>query len=331
MAVPEGYKTVTCYLPPDIKAKLDQYCLDHEITRKDKEGNTNPSWGTGIVEVLKVFFSSDTIPSPLPDSGLSKEMVQGLVKDSLNSLLPNSVPSPLPTQEMIDSMVQESLTRILPSQIPREIPSKAQVKDLINDYLKSKLPDTVLSLLPDNLIDRQGVEEAVRRCLNAQSKISQEALIRLGELEKRLDSVAITTVEKLPPPQSEPQTEPEKTEVNEQLSSEDALEDGWNQNHDESPPTPPELLERQKEYDLLKEGLSQKELVERLIKKELAKGLIEKELVEKRKKTIQSSISQKTKKDRNTLEKWARKKDPDGFGWRGEKEDDKDPVYFPVL
>lgn len=60
MAVPPNYKTVTCYLPPELAEQLKAYCFEHEITRKNKQGELSPSWGTGIVEALKLFFSSDT-------------------------------------------------------------------------------------------------------------------------------------------------------------------------------------------------------------------------------------------------------------------------------
>ena len=91
MAVPEGFKTVTCYLPPELAEQLEAYCIKHEITRKNKQGELSPSWGTGIVEALKLFFSSDNVPSPLPDTGLDKRMVEELVKDSLSSMLPSNV------------------------------------------------------------------------------------------------------------------------------------------------------------------------------------------------------------------------------------------------
>lgn len=54
MAVPKGYKTVTCYLPPEIAEQLKAYCFKHEITRNNKQGELSPSWGTGIVEALKL-------------------------------------------------------------------------------------------------------------------------------------------------------------------------------------------------------------------------------------------------------------------------------------
>ena len=115
MAVPEGYKTVTCYLPPEIAQQLESYCFKHEITRNNKQGELSPSWGTGIVEALKLFFSSDNVPSPLPDTGLDQKMVEDMVKDSLSSLLPSQLPNSVPSEGKLKDLIQESVTNLLPS------------------------------------------------------------------------------------------------------------------------------------------------------------------------------------------------------------------------
>ncbi len=121
MAVPEGFKTVTCYLPPEIAEQLKAYCFEHEITRNNKQGELSPSWGTGIVEALKLFFSSDTVPSPLPDTALAPRMVEELVKDSLNSLLPSQIPSHVSSEEKLKELIQESVTNLLPSLLSSQV------------------------------------------------------------------------------------------------------------------------------------------------------------------------------------------------------------------
>ncbi|MGK7882279.1 MAG: hypothetical protein AB4060_19590 [Crocosphaera sp.] len=115
MAVPENFKTVTCYLPPEIAEQLEAYCFEHEITRNNKRGELSPSWGTGIVEALKLFFSSDTVPSPLPDNVLEIKMVEQLVKDYLNSLVPGNLSDTLPSEEKLKELIEESVTNLLPS------------------------------------------------------------------------------------------------------------------------------------------------------------------------------------------------------------------------
>ena len=115
MAVPEGYKTITCYLPPEIAEQLEAYCFKHEITRKNKQGELSPSWGTGIVEALKLFFSSDTLPSPLSDKVLDQKMIEDIVKDSLSSILPSNISNQLPSADKLKELIQESVTNLLPS------------------------------------------------------------------------------------------------------------------------------------------------------------------------------------------------------------------------
>ena len=115
MAVPPDYKTVTSYLPPELAEQLEAYCFKHEITRKNKHGELSPSWGTGIVEALKLFFSSDDVPSPLPDTVLDKRMVEDMVKNSFNSLLLSQLPNSVPSEEKLKELIEESVTNILPS------------------------------------------------------------------------------------------------------------------------------------------------------------------------------------------------------------------------
>jgi hypothetical protein len=44
---------VMVYLPADIEEYFTQYCTEHDITRKDKNGEASPSLGTGIITYLK--------------------------------------------------------------------------------------------------------------------------------------------------------------------------------------------------------------------------------------------------------------------------------------
>jgi hypothetical protein len=64
----KGNRAVTCYLPRDLEESLTRYCTENGITRKDKTGENRPALGTGIVEALKIFFSNDTLPSPIPST-----------------------------------------------------------------------------------------------------------------------------------------------------------------------------------------------------------------------------------------------------------------------
>jgi hypothetical protein len=50
-------KQVTTYVTKEIEERLTAYCLAHDLTRKDKSGNVNPSWGTAVTEILDLFFT----------------------------------------------------------------------------------------------------------------------------------------------------------------------------------------------------------------------------------------------------------------------------------
>lgn len=65
-------KAVTTYLPPHIEESLTQYCVNQGLTRRGRDGESMPSLGTGIVEVLKDYFQI----SEDGDTGLSKRLEQ---------------------------------------------------------------------------------------------------------------------------------------------------------------------------------------------------------------------------------------------------------------
>ncbi|MDJ0661820.1 MAG: hypothetical protein QNJ42_20400 [Crocosphaera sp.] len=180
MAVPEDFKTVTCYLPPEIAEQLESYCFKHEITRNNKQGELSPSWGTGIVEVLKLFFSSDTIPSPLPDTGLNKRMVEDMVKDSLHSILPSQLSNQLPSEEKLKELIQESVTNLLPSLLSSNV--------LTQDSPILKELDNRLSQLETNhnQLDREDD-------LNPIDKKMTEAMSDSGQ-PQRLSDKAVQTI-----------------------------------------------------------------------------------------------------------------------------------------
>ena len=104
-------KAVTCYLPSELEESLTRYCTEYEITRKDKSGKIKPSLGTGIVEILKVFFSGETVPSPLP-SGLStlpssvvtEEKLQQELQQAIASLRSEFQPA-LNTQKEVEALL----------------------------------------------------------------------------------------------------------------------------------------------------------------------------------------------------------------------------------
>jgi hypothetical protein len=84
-------KGVMVYLPSELEKVIEEYCTRNNITRKNKDGETFPSLGTGIVQYLKsqllgLEFSSKNVPK----TTLTREEVIDLIKENSASLLPSN-------------------------------------------------------------------------------------------------------------------------------------------------------------------------------------------------------------------------------------------------
>ena len=106
-------KAVTCYLPKDIEEFITGYCNEYGITRKDKEGHTLPSLGTGIIELLKLLAYNpelvgspllDTVPSKFSEDAIEKKIDEILEKKRSNHL-PDNVPSIEALKDRLDNWV----------------------------------------------------------------------------------------------------------------------------------------------------------------------------------------------------------------------------------
>jgi hypothetical protein len=108
------------YLNPELESKIAQYCIDKDITRKNKEGILLPALGTGILQYLK--------------SQLLNERASGLpsaVLDRSDGLEPNAAASP--SETAIDTLTREDIVAIVKAGIDRELGSlRSEVMDLKN-------------------------------------------------------------------------------------------------------------------------------------------------------------------------------------------------------
>jgi disulfide oxidoreductase YuzD len=89
---------VMVYLPLEVETKIVEYCTEYNITRKDKQGNTVTSLGSGIVAYLKSQLLSDTprLASDRPANGLTRSEVLDLIVESSTSNTPiDRLPNPL--------------------------------------------------------------------------------------------------------------------------------------------------------------------------------------------------------------------------------------------
>jgi hypothetical protein len=106
-------KAVTCYLPKDIEDFITGYCNEYGITRKDKEGETLPSLGTGIIELLKLLAYNpelvsspilDTVPSKFSEDAIEKK-IDEILEKKLSNHLPDNVPSIEVVKDRLDNWV----------------------------------------------------------------------------------------------------------------------------------------------------------------------------------------------------------------------------------
>lgn len=127
-------RAITAYLPDDIEEKLIKYCTEYNITRKDKEGNDQPSLGTGIVDLLKIILNKDTVPSPL-ESNVSIDI------------------------EALEQNITDNLLGKLPEYIDSNVKSKLLDTKALEDNLKRYIDSTILDTVPD--IFKSDIENAI--------------------------------------------------------------------------------------------------------------------------------------------------------------------------
>ena len=95
-------KAVTAYLPPEIETRLSEYCLEHGISRQGKKsGKEKPALGTGIIEVLKIFFEAE---SNHDISVVDKQVLQEIVTETLSSTVP--------TREWVKTEIQQAIAAV---------------------------------------------------------------------------------------------------------------------------------------------------------------------------------------------------------------------------
>ncbi len=113
---------VMVYLNPELEKELERYCIENDITRKNKKGVVLPSLGTGILQYLKSTLLN-TVPYLSPSTSLndspSNRLSTGLTKDEILELISksntNHVPSTVLTREEVSAIAKEEIDRALGS------------------------------------------------------------------------------------------------------------------------------------------------------------------------------------------------------------------------
>jgi hypothetical protein len=79
---------VTIYLPPELEEIFEQYCIDNDINRKNKDSDAAPSLGKGILHYLKNQLlgnsSTNTVSTGLKRNDLLQLVKESLTNDDLN-------------------------------------------------------------------------------------------------------------------------------------------------------------------------------------------------------------------------------------------------------
>jgi hypothetical protein len=118
-------KAISAYLSSDIEEYLTEYCIEYDITRKDKSGEIKPALGTAVVEILKIFFSDENVPSPLPDNVpllpsnvvTENRLAEALSELKKTSKLVDNVPSNVLNLDDLDKQVEAAINEAIPKAI----------------------------------------------------------------------------------------------------------------------------------------------------------------------------------------------------------------------
>ena len=118
-------KAISAYLPTDIEEYLTKYCTEYDITRKDKSGEIKPALGTAVVEILKIFFNNEDLPSPLPDNVPllpSNVVTEDRLSEVLSELrtsgnVVNNLPSNVLTEDDLERQVEAAIAEAIPKAI----------------------------------------------------------------------------------------------------------------------------------------------------------------------------------------------------------------------
>ena len=104
------------YLNLELEGELEQYCLDNNITRKNKDGIVLPSIGTGIIHYLKstiLGVTPDSSPSTSRSSATSNRLSTGITRAEILQLIAESntrkMPSAGLTREEVVAIVREEI------------------------------------------------------------------------------------------------------------------------------------------------------------------------------------------------------------------------------
>jgi hypothetical protein len=104
-------KGVMVYLPRDVEEVLEKYCTENNITRKNKDGESMPSMGTGIVQYLKSQLLG-IAPSDPSTPTLTRDDVLELIKESGTRIAPSTGLSEDEARSIVATAIDEAIAPI---------------------------------------------------------------------------------------------------------------------------------------------------------------------------------------------------------------------------
>ena len=151
----KGLVQVSVYLPLDMAEQLTSYCTNNEIVRKNKQGELMPALGTGILDIVKLFFNQSNVQTKVLSQNSD---ITNLIDSTLIDTLQDKVQSKL--VDYINEKI-EQLNETLKACYSQTIDScLTPIKDRL-DKLESSL-DRPVANLSNNLSNQQSLVSKVQ-------------------------------------------------------------------------------------------------------------------------------------------------------------------------
>jgi hypothetical protein len=172
-------KGVMVYLPQELEAILEKYCIERNITRKTRDGHVFASLGTGIVQYLKTqLLGNESNLSTVLGTSLTKDDVLELIRENSINNAPSTVPDSIKLDEVNSIIDRKIESLVLKSTDTSEIEQLRVQLVGLETYSQTQFKEVLEEI------------QAVRDGLMATDSIAQiEALKAEIEALKKLDAI----------------------------------------------------------------------------------------------------------------------------------------------
>jgi hypothetical protein len=182
-------KGVMVYLPQELEAILEKYCIERNITRKTRDGHVFASLGTGIVQYLKTqLLGNESNLSTVLGTSLTKDDVLELIRENDINNVPSTVPDSIGLDEVnsiidrkIESLVLKStdtseIEQLRVQLVGLETHSQTQFKEVLEE----------LQTLRDRLVATDSIAQI--EALKAELEGLKQAVNKHPKPDKNTDS-----------------------------------------------------------------------------------------------------------------------------------------------